>query len=610
MALHYACNDLLQDNCDMAIAGGVNLMFTAHAHEMFGQAGALSPDGMCRTFDSAANGMVPGEGGGVVILKRLARALADGDRIDAVIAASAINNDGKSIGIMAPAPEGQQKVLRRAYAKAGVSPAQVSYVEAHGTGTVLGDQIEMRALTRVFGTEGGATECAIGSVKSGIGHLLAAAGVAGLLKVVLALRHQQLPPSVHFQASHARLRLDASPFRPVSCLTAWPAAALPRYAGVSAFGFGGTNAHVVVRDQPAPARAAPASRPRLLCLSARNAAELTLMRHALHAHLARHPELGLADVCYTQSAGRKSFGHRWCALVDDSRKAGAQLLEDAAGGAGGKAPALALVCHPATRQGLAGARALYAQHADYASAFDACAASVARRYPHWPALADSLLAHAGAALPAPWRRAAQFAADFALARLWTGVGITPAKIFASGADLPLAACIAGAIGIDDALMLCTWEAQQEPSFERLCATLELNRPAHALVVMPSAHVNAHAALLSRLATVGPAPVAGPRGAEPALVYLHLGDASAVEHWRAQDSTRARLHALASLASAAAPDAPVFLSSVATLWMLGCAIDWPALYRGADARIVELPSYPLQRARYGLPQPLSRPALVA
>ncbi|GJJ04473.1 hypothetical protein RugamoR64_50110 [Duganella rhizosphaerae] len=250
VALHYACNDLLQDNCTLAIAGGVNLMYTAHAHEMFAQAGALSPDGVCRTFDSAANGMVPGEGGGVVVLKRLERALADGDRIDAVIAASAINNDGKSIGIMAPAPEGQEQVLRRAYARAGVSPAQVSYIEAHGTGTPLGDQIELRALTRVFGAEAGAGagQCGIGSVKTGIGHLLAAAGVAGLLKVALALRHRQLPATLHFQSSHARLRFDASPFYPVRALTPWPAGALPRHAGVSAFGFGGTNAHAVLRE--------------------------------------------------------------------------------------------------------------------------------------------------------------------------------------------------------------------------------------------------------------------------------------------------------------------------------------------------------------------------
>ncbi|MBV2235226.1 MAG: AMP-binding protein, partial [Sterolibacterium sp.] len=336
VAVQQACNDLLLGHCDLALAGGVNLLTTPSAHQLLAQAGALSATGQCRAFDAAADGMVPGEGGGLVVLKPLARALADGDRIEAVIDAVAVNNDGRSIGIMAPTPEGQEAVLRLAYQRAGVSPAQMDHVEAHGTGTPIGDPIEIRALGRVFGESAAVADddsaaaharadgIAIGSVKTNIGHLLAAAGIAGLIKVLLALRHEWLPASLHLQRPHPRIRFEQTPFQPLRAGRPWPRGAALRRAAVSSFGFGGTNAHLVLHEGPPPppppaADAAAASGPWLLPLAARTADELARMRWELAEHLQAHPELPLLDVCYTRALGRASncaaFTQRICYRV-------------------------------------------------------------------------------------------------------------------------------------------------------------------------------------------------------------------------------------------------------------------------------------------------------
>src|SRR3954471_18760035 len=253
VAVALAAQNLLGYRCDVALAGGVSITFPPHRGQFHLEGGILSNDGHCRAFDAKAAGTVLGDGAGVVVLKRLSDAIADGDQIHAVIKGTAINNDGSvKIGYTAPSVDGQAEVIALAHAEAGFAPDTVSYVEAHGTGTPLGDPIEIAGLTKAFGLDGRRGQfCAIGSVKSNIGHLDIGAGVAGLIKTVLALEHGEIPPSLHFEKPNPKIDLANSPFFVNHALRPWSRNGTPRRAGVSSFGIGGTNAHVAIEEAPA-----------------------------------------------------------------------------------------------------------------------------------------------------------------------------------------------------------------------------------------------------------------------------------------------------------------------------------------------------------------------
>src|SRR5262245_28338720 len=267
VAVHAACQSLLSEECDMALAGAASINVGHFRGYLYQEGGIVSPDGRCRTFDARAQGSVVGSGLGLVVLKRLADAVADGDTIRAVIKGSAINNDGAlKVGYTAPSVEGQARVITEALARSGVDAAEVSYVEAHGTGTPLGDPIEVEALTRAFNANGRRQFCALGSVKTNVGHLATAAGITGLIKTVLALEHGMIPPSLHFEQPNPEINFADSPFYVNTELKPWPANGAPRRAGVSAFGFGGTNAHVVLEEAPAVAPATLSARPHQLLL--------------------------------------------------------------------------------------------------------------------------------------------------------------------------------------------------------------------------------------------------------------------------------------------------------------------------------------------------------
>ena len=314
-AIHLACRSLLDGDCDMALAGGVFLTTTMGFNTAAAKAGMLSPVGACKTFDADADGFVPGEGAGVVVLKPYARALADGDHIEAVILASAINQDGKTNGITAPSPESQAALEVEVYTKAGIDPESISYIEAHGTGTKLGDPIEIQGLTRAFRKWTDRTGfCAIGSVKTNIGHAAHAAGIAGFLKVVLALRHRTLFPSRNFRSENPELHLGSSPFFVNTTFRPWDSGDRPRRAGVSSFGFSGTNVHILLTEaDPVPARAV-AAEPRLIAVSARTQAALRRRLDDLRAWLEAN-RADLADIARTLNAGRGHFEHRWAAIV-------------------------------------------------------------------------------------------------------------------------------------------------------------------------------------------------------------------------------------------------------------------------------------------------------
>ncbi|PYJ60495.1 MAG: hypothetical protein DME24_09155, partial [Verrucomicrobia bacterium] len=316
VAVCLACQNLLNYQCDMALAGGVSITFPQKKGLLYQEGGIISPDGHCRAFDADAGGTVSGDGVGIVVLRRLSDALADSDHICAVIKGCAINNDGSlKIGYTAPSIDGQAEVIAMAQANANVDPDSISCLEAHGTGTPLGDPIEIAGLTKAFRAGTTATGfCAIGSVKSNIGHLDAAAGVAGLIKTVLALQHQQLPPSLHFQRPSPKVDFANSPFYVNDKLREWKPGRTPRRAGVSSFGIGGTNAHVVLEETPA-AEPSGQSRPwQLLLLSAKTESALETSAANLAEYLRKNSEINLADVAFTLQAGRKPFGHRRMAL--------------------------------------------------------------------------------------------------------------------------------------------------------------------------------------------------------------------------------------------------------------------------------------------------------
>jgi amino acid adenylation domain-containing protein/natural product biosynthesis luciferase-like monooxygenase protein len=317
--IHLGCQALLTGECDIAVAGGVSIMSIENTGYLYEEGMILSRDGACRPFDADADGTAAGEGCGVLVLKRLDEALAANDNVLAVIKASAINNDGtRKVGFTAPSVDGQAAVLRQALAKAEVDPATVGYIEAHGTATRLGDPIEISALTQVYGAGAAPQSIAIGSVKSNIGHLGEAAGVAGAIKTILAMRHRQLPPSLHYRRANPMLELERTPFRVNDRLTDWhPAAGAPRRAGVSSFGIGGTNAHLVL-EEAAPARpGGPSHGHHMVFLSAATPTALAAMEEKLRAHAVLHPHASIADLCHTLHVGRKDLPYRSAHVAAD-----------------------------------------------------------------------------------------------------------------------------------------------------------------------------------------------------------------------------------------------------------------------------------------------------
>ena len=462
-AVHLACQSLLAFDCDLALAGGVWLNLLQGQGYRY-QAGAiLSPDGHCRAFDARAGGTLVGSGAGVVVLKRLADALRDGDTVHAVIKGSAANNDGAAkVGFTAPSIDGQASAICTAHRLAGVQAGSIGYVEAHGTGTTLGDPIEIAALTQAFGSTGAlpSVSCALGSVKTNIGHLDAAAGVAGLIKTVLALQHRTLPPSLHFESPNPQIDFAAGPFHVNTAARPWPAGATPRRAGVSSFGIGGTNVHVVLEEAPPVAVAAAPLPWCVLPLSARTPQALQQLQSQLAGHLESHPELNLADVAHTLQSGRSAFPYRSALVVSDLPMA-VQALRDAAQEPATTpcpdvSPEVCFLFPGAGSQHAHMSAALYASDADFRSDVDDCCEHllVHEQLDLRPLLlpADDGTAAAQARLERiEFAQPAMFVIEYALARLWMRRGVRPAMMLGHSLGEYAAACIAGVFLLPDAL---------------------------------------------------------------------------------------------------------------------------------------------------------------
>ncbi len=469
VAVHQACRSLAGGECRVALAGGASIAVPAGAGYLYQEGGIASADGHCRAFDAEAGGTVPGSGVGLVVLKRLADALEDGDPIHAVIRGTAINNDGNArVGFTAPGVEGQSAVIAAAQEAAAVTPASIGYVETHGTGTPLGDLVEIGGLTRAFGRLGAAAtpgqgSVALGSVKTNVGHLDAAAGIAGLIKASLAVEHGLLPASLHFRRSNERLDLDSSPFFVNAELRAWSAAE-PRRAGVSSFGIGGTNAHVVIEQAPAREPGPAARRCQLLPLSAATSGALERSAAALADWLEAHPEAPLDGVAYTLQAGRRGFGERRFLVAADAGEAAAALRAPGAAqqrrsaAAGQAAPAVALLFtgqgsqYPGMGTGLAAAlpgfratveRCLETLPEDLAESLEALVFAE----PGGDGRKASLLRRTDLAQPA------LFVLEYALARQLLDWGLRPAALLGHSLGELVAATLAGVFRLEDALDL-------------------------------------------------------------------------------------------------------------------------------------------------------------
>lgn len=464
VAVHVACQALLNGECDMALAGGISIRLPEKSAYLFQEGGIMSPDGHCRAFDADAQGTVSGNGAALVVLKRFAEALKDGDNIRAVIKGSAVNNDGAAkVGFTAPSIGGQVQVINEALDVSGVDPETISYVEAHGTGTALGDPVEVTALTKALGAKTSKRGfCAIGSVKTNLGHLDVAAGATGLLKTILMLQHKKLPPSLHFKRPNPKIDFENSPFYVQTHLADWTSET-PRRAGVSSFGIGGTNAHVIVEEAPVRERTNASRRHKLLLLSAKSESALEQVTDNIARYLDENPDSDLGNVAYTLQVGRRPMEHRRMLVCRDR--------EGALNALTGRDPKRVFTTADKTRfrpvmfmfpgqgsQHVNMAHDLYRDEPYFKRLVDECAEILARwldldlrglLYP-----SEARTAEANEKLKqTQFTQPALFVIEYCLARLWMHWGIQPDAMIGHSLGEYVAACLAGVFTLEEALPL-------------------------------------------------------------------------------------------------------------------------------------------------------------
>jgi acyl transferase domain-containing protein len=590
VAVHLACQSLLNGECDIALAGGVSLSFPQREGYLYVEGGALSPDGRCRAFDAKALGSVPGEGVGVVALCRLGDALAQGDAVRAIVKASSINNDGTNkIGYLAPSERGIATAVAESLEIAGVSCESIGYVEAHGGGTPLGDPIEIAALTRSFRAQTAKSQfCAIGSVKTNVGNLNAAAGVAGLIKMVLALEHGVIPPSLHFEEPNPLIKFEQTPFYVNTRAVEWAGDGGPRRGGVNAFGLGGTNVHLILEEAPRRARAEHEERAELLVLSARSEAALAKASENLAAHLEESPNTSLSSVAYTLGVGRRVHEHRRvvaCGSVADAVK---QLRAGGPGevvvaGDGLEEPSLVFVFRDRGGAYVGLGSGLYRDEPVFRQEVDRCAevskplvaCDLRRLITHDAGTGSdtSELLSRGTV-----SAALSFTVQLALAKLLDSRGLRPQAVTGEGTGRCVVACIAGRLSVEEALRLAVREAAAPADAEHAShASAEFSRPTPAHDA-PAAMTYAEVNELS----------------EPVL--LEIGPRAACD---AEEGAclKGRLISTMRREREAASDREKLLHAVGQLWLARVPLDWHTFYSDEGRQRIPLPTYPFERRRY-------------
>ncbi|MEA5529504.1 type I polyketide synthase [Dolichospermum sp. UHCC 0684] len=462
VTIHLACQSLRTGECNLALAGGCNLIISPDSHIFLSQAKAISSDGRCKTFDASADGYGRGEGCGIVVLKRLSQAVADGDKIFAVIRGSAVNHDGHTSGFTVPNGLSQETLLQTALDSAGIKPHEVDYIEAHGTGTPLGDPIEVRALGSVF-SQGRTREnpLKIGSVKTNIGHLESAAGIAGLIKVVLALHHQEIPPHLHLQTLNPRIVLEESYLQIPTKRTPWLRTTVPRVAGVSSFGLSGTNAHILLAEAPEVLPPTPhevIERPlHLLTLSAKTEPALIQLVQRYQQYLTNHGDAEIADICYTANTGRSHFSERLAVVAESTSELQARLTELLEKHLT-SSPIYSSVQYsvsPKISFTFSGSGVfhdmgyqLYQTQPKFHQALELCSQHLQPFLDQ--SLADILYSQEIENSLKPF---VIFAVEYALSQMWQSWGIEPKVVVGFGVGELVGACIAGVITLEDSLSL-------------------------------------------------------------------------------------------------------------------------------------------------------------
>lgn len=467
VAIHSACQSLLNGECDMALAGGVSYLGSQNRGYLYEDGLVLSPDGHCRSFDAEAKGTLWGNGVGVVVLKLLEDALEDGDYIHAIIKGSAINNDGNlKVSHSAPSVDAQARAIYQAQEIAEVEPESIGYIEAHGTATPLGDPIEISALTQAFRSKTDKVGyCALGSLKSNMGHLSEAAGVAGLIKTVLMLKNKKIPPSLNYTSPNPQIDFDNSPFYVNTELKDWVCDEYPRRAGVSSFGVGGTNAHIVLEEWQHQAKAGPGNRPQqLLLLSAKTPTALEAMTANLADHFRQNPNLSMKDVAYTLSVGRKTFEHKRIAVVPNQPVLACETLSPLdkqlvfTGSHSGNVSSIAFMFSGQGSQYVNMTEELYRTEPYFQQQIDHCCLLAA---PFMDVDLKSILypdheareAATATLLQTSVTQPALFVVEYALAQLWMSWGVKPKALIGHSVGEYVAATVAGVLPLEDALRL-------------------------------------------------------------------------------------------------------------------------------------------------------------
>lgn len=606
VAVHLACQALLGDECDMALAGGVAVHVDHPKGYHYIEGSILSPDGRTRTYDAEAVGTVFSSGVGVVVLKRLEDALADHDHIHAIIRGTAVSNDGSDkVGFPAPGVDGQAAVITEALSVAGVDAADIQYVEGHGSGTRLGDPIEIRALTKAFRTYTDKTAfCPIGSVKTNVGHLTGAAGIAGLIKTVLAMENREIPPSLHFDTPNPEIDFAHAPVFANLALRPWEAPEdTPRLAGVSSFGLGGTNAHLILQEAPPLPPTPPNASPQLILLSAKTATALETATGQLAAHLAQHPDLNLADVAYTLQVGRQAFAHRRLCIASSVTEAITALQEKQYHSQTvplQTIPALTFICTGAGVR-VNTARQLYNTMPVFREHIKSCALLLrpyvgfdirTMLYPDAGQTTESLS-------PPTVAAAAAFVVEYALAKTWEAWGIIPESVLGMGSGEITAAVLAGVISLADGVRLAAGEplALQADQVQAQTGSLPIfstqignwmgvqdYNPGYwnqlAKDASPEPLTEKVMAALERIQQL------------PSRLLLSLGQiTTSLPDGFFQVTHLHTLHHAEALTPAE------MQRTLGALWLAGTAVAWQSLHNHETRQRVVLPTYPFERQRY-------------
>ncbi|HVE87190.1 MAG TPA: beta-ketoacyl synthase N-terminal-like domain-containing protein, partial [Myxococcales bacterium] len=600
VAVHQACRALQSGEADMALAGGVNVLHSLHWLISLCKLHVISPDGRCRAFDASANGMVEAEGAGLLVLKRLQDAQAAGDRVLALVRGSAVNHNGRSASLTAPSGRAQRACIRAALKAAGVSPAEVSFLEAQGTATPLGDSIEVSAAAEVL-NEGRRPEDRIWltSVKANIGHAEAASGVAGLIKVILAMQHQAVPPQLHFRQLHPDISFGSTPFAIPTRMEPWPRSQRPRLAGVSGFGMSGTNAHVVLEEPPVPAREARAARPRhLLCLSAQTEPGLRAQVERYRAHLEGAEGEGLGDLAFTANAGRSHLRERLAVTAGSAAELGARLSaflhgEPGAAALRGRANAGERVKVAFVFSGAEGLRpglgkALYDSEPAFRRTVDACAEAVRGL------TGASLVPAVFSEHPLALRRPALYALQCALCETWRSWGVVPEAVLGHGAGELAAACASGALSLEDG-------ARLSADLEKALPAANFGSPAIPLFSSQSGG-EVTATLADHLRGALREPQELQRSLQAVLgrgvkALLELGPHHAPSLLASVPADKAAC--IPSLLRGE-DDWEVLLGAAGALYAHGAEVDFRAMDRPFGHRTAPAPTYAFQRRRYWLP----------